>query len=123
MNTAMRSLVAALAIVVLVFGCRSVDAVTVGPEQMPAANVGQPFEVTFEATAPGAFYKSLRASVTNGNLPPGLTVFQMPSDGSSAAGLRGTPTTAGSYAFTVDLSGCSIGCQRGSRDYTLVVSP
>jgi hypothetical protein len=52
-------------------------------------------------------------------------LVQPPGNGTGAPGLRGTPTTAGTYSFTLGLGGyCTMGgCVRGSHDYTLVVNP
>lgn len=122
----MRGVLLSLATALLVVGCGGGDqAVTVGPEQLPAATVGQPFEVSLTASRSGAPIGPLNVSVTKGGLPPGITTSQPPGDGTGAPGLSGTPTTAGSYLFTLELAGyCTMGgCTRGSRDYTLVVSP
>jgi len=110
----------------LLLGCGSGDRiVTVEPEQLPAAVVGQPFDVALTASYPDATVSPLNVSVARGSLPPGVATYQPPGDGTGSAGLRGTPTTAGAYQFTLTLAGyCTMGgCTRGSRDYTLVVSP
>ena len=56
---------------------------------------------------PGAF------SVPSGSLPPGLTLY---SDG----GIRGVPTTAGTYTFTVSLVASS---GSASQAYSITISP
>src|SRR3954452_3813830 len=122
----MRAQLWAVVAVVLFVGCGGGDrVVTVGPAQLPAANVGQPFEVALTASAPDATVSPLNVSVTKGSLPPGIATYQTPGNGTGTSGLRGTPTTAGSYTFTLELAGyCTMGgCTRGSRDYTLVVNP
>ena len=70
---------------------------------------GAPYSQTLSATGgtgPHSF------SVTAGSLPPGLTL-------SAGGALTGTPTTAGSYTFTVQAS--APGAKPGSRSYTVGV--
>ena len=81
--------------------------VTVMPFTLPPANVDQPFAVTF--TTDGIVPVNL---TIGGALPPGLT--------QSGLVLSGTPTTSGTFPFTVsatDAAGCS-----GSTTYSLVVN-
>ncbi len=59
----------------------------------PAGVVGAPYSVTLTATGGTTPYAW---SVNAGTLPPGLTL-------SSAGVLAGTPTTAGSYSFSVNV--------------------
>lgn len=65
--------------------------ITLGPSSLPGGTVGVAYSETISAsggTGPYTF------AVSSGSLPPGLTL-------SSAGLLSGTPTTAGSYSFTV----------------------
>ncbi|MGZ5543228.1 MAG: putative Ig domain-containing protein, partial [Limisphaerales bacterium] len=74
------------------------------------APVGTPF--TEPVTASGSLL-SYTYAITGGTLPPGISMSQ---DGV----LSGTPTTPGSYTFTItatDARGCS-----GSQDYTMRVT-
>jgi hypothetical protein len=83
--------------------------ITLSPATLPGGTVGAVYNQTITAsggTAPYTF------AVTSGTLPPGLTL-------SSTGLLSGTPTTAGSFNFTVtatDANGCT-----GSREYALVI--
>ncbi|MFN7973898.1 MAG: Ig domain-containing protein [Acidobacteriota bacterium] len=86
-------------------------AIAVNPAALPNATVGVAYSQTITASGGVGPYTF---AVTAGALPPGLAL---------AAGgvLSGTPTTAGTFNFTVtatDASGCT-----GNRAYTLVVNP
>src|SRR5262249_37416254 len=70
------------------------------------------YNQTISATSITAATSSLTFSAT-GNLPPSLTL-------STAGVLRGTPTAAGTYSFTItatDSAGVS-----GSKTYTIIIS-
>ena len=60
---------------------------------LPGAKVGRPYQAAIAATGGG----TLRWSVIDGSLPPGLALD--PATGS----LTGTPSTAGSFPFTVQV--------------------
>src|SRR5262249_42643734 len=60
---------------------------------LPGAKVGRPYQAAIAATGGG----SLRWSVIDGSLPPGLALD--PATGS----LTGTPSAAGSFPFTVQV--------------------
>ena len=77
----------------------------------PAAVKGAPYSVTLTATGGTTPYTW---SVNAGTLPPGLTL-------SSAGVLAGTPTTAGSYPFSVNVIDQNNGIATAS--ITLVVGP
>jgi hypothetical protein len=100
-------LVSALALV-LVTGA---GATTVDPAVLPAGTTGTAYNQTFTSStgvAPFTF------AVTAGSLPPGLAL--------TAAGvLSGTPTSSGSFSFTV--TGTDAGSVAASRAYTLSISP
>jgi hypothetical protein len=86
--------------------------ITLLPASAPAATVGVPYSLSFSAqnaAAPTSF------AVVSGTLPPGL---QLPS-GSYV--LSGTPTTAGTYSFTVQVTDATTAAAKVS--YTLVVNP
>jgi large repetitive protein len=64
---------------------------TLGPESTTAATTGTPYSLQMTATVPDA----KTWSISSGTLPPGLTI-------NATTGLiSGTPTTAGTYSFTV----------------------
>ncbi|MEW6365850.1 MAG: putative Ig domain-containing protein [Acidobacteriota bacterium] len=85
-------------------------AVSVSPEELPAATAGQAYSQVITAqggTPPYTF------SLAAGSLPPGMTLS------ARSGALAGTPANSGQYEFTVsaqDATGCS-----GWRDYTLSV--
>ncbi|MFN7974255.1 MAG: putative Ig domain-containing protein [Acidobacteriota bacterium] len=102
------------------FGCTGAQAydltvdcpaITLAPGSLPNGVVGVPYSQTIAAsggTAPYTF------AVTGGALPTGLAL-----NGATGV-LSGTPTTAGTYNFTItatDANGCS-----GSQAYTIVIS-
>ena len=76
--------------------------VSVSPASLPAATFGSAYGQSFSASGAAAPYSY---AVTAGALPPGLAL-------AANGTLSGTPTAAGSYAFTVtasDASGASSG--------------
>ena len=97
------------------FELGGVNAVTVSPATLPAAQVGVAYSQSIAAsggTAPNTF------TVTAGALPAGLTL--------SAAGmLSGTPTVSGSFSFTVKATDSSGGAGpfSGIQAYTFTVNP
>ena len=80
------------------------------PTTLPATGVNAPYSQPITATGGTAPYSY---AVTSGVLPPGLTL-------ATNGALSGTPTTVGSYSFTVTATD-STG-NTGSRMYTLVVA-
>ena len=91
------------------------------PDRLPGAQVGQPYEaiitVSNNATPVGDIF------VGGGALPDGMTLDF--TRGSSSSGtLTGTPTTAGTYVFTVSAwcLGTNVSGQSGEQNYSLVVS-
>ena len=83
---------------------------SISPATLPAATAGSAYSQTISATGPNPPYT---VRVSQGSLPPGLSL-------SSSGSLSGTPTTSGSYAFTVSGFDPS-GTYAGFRDYTLTV--
>jgi hypothetical protein len=68
-----------------------VPKLTIGPESAPAGTVGSAYSLPMTANLPDA----KTWSIVSGTLPPGLSL------NSSSGAITGTPTTAGSYPFTV----------------------
>jgi hypothetical protein len=84
--------------------------ITLAPANLPNGVVGTPYVQVITAEsglAPFTF------GVTSGSLPPGLALAP---DGT----LSGTPTTTGSFAFTVSVT--DVGGVPGSRPYTMSVT-
>jgi len=90
----------------LTIGCVTV---TVNPASIPNGFVGTAYNQMFTASGGTGPYTFARVT---GTLPPGLTL-------ASSGALTGTPTTAGTFNFTVqatDANGCF-----GERGYTVVI--
>jgi Putative Ig domain./Protein of unknown function (DUF3494). len=85
--------------------------ITVNPATLPNGSVGTPYSQTVSAsggTAPYAF------SISSGAQPTGLLL------NSATGAITGTPTTAGTFTFTItatDANGCT-----GSRLYTITIT-
>ncbi len=97
-----------------VFVSPSCPAIPIAPDTLSNGAVGaaynQQFSVSNDADA------ELHIAVSGGALPPGLTLDD------NSGQLRGTPTAAGTYRFSITvtffLSGCS-----GSHEYSLTITP
>lgn len=72
-----------------------VPAVITPPNPIPVFQVGLPVSETFTATGCKA---SLCVWSTSGSLPPGLTFATVSGNGV----LSGTPTTAGTFTFSIN---------------------
>jgi hypothetical protein len=75
---------------------------------LPGAKVGVPFTAAITAVGGG----SLEWSIADGSLPPGLTLNRL--NGT----LSGTPSTIGSYPFTVKVADAK---RQATKQYTFVV--
>jgi uncharacterized protein YhjY with autotransporter beta-barrel domain len=81
---------------------------------LPAPSVGVPYSQTIPVTGGLSPYKNF--SVSSGSLPAGLTL-------SSSGVLSGTPTTASTYTFTVQMDDSSSPTTySGAHSYTLTVN-
>jgi hypothetical protein len=82
--------------------------VTVNPASLPGGTVGTPYSQTVTASPAGTY----NYTVTGGALPTGLTL------NNSTGAVTGTPTTIGSFNFTITATagGCT-----GSRNYTVAI--
>jgi Putative Ig domain len=91
-------------------GVPPVPKLTIGPEQsgVPQGTTGTPYSLQMTANLPDAKMWSV-----SGSLPPGLAINQ------TTGLISGTPTTAGSYSFTVQ---ATIDAQRtDTKSLTIVV--
>ena len=86
---------------------------TISPATLPDGALGAAYSQTLSASSANGAVAPFTFTVTAGALPAGLTL-------SSAGVLSGTPTTAGSFNFTVQAT--SSNGFSGTRAYTLVVS-
>jgi hypothetical protein len=85
--------------------------IVLSPSSLAPGGVGGGYAQTITATGGVAPYTF---AVTSGSLPPGLTL-------ASSGALSGTPSAAGTFAFTVtatDSNECT-----GSRSYTITIYP
>jgi Putative Ig domain len=73
---------------------------TITTASLPNGTVSTAYSAAVDATGGGTPYKW---AITSGKLPAGVT--QKVSSNTTALDLAGTPTTAGSYAFTVSVTG------------------
>lgn len=89
------------------------------PDTLPAARAGESYEaritISGNTTPAGEF------SISEGALPPGLTLETIQADHS--ARISGIPVQPGSYKFKVYVwcYGTNVSGQTGEKDYTLVV--
>jgi large repetitive protein len=84
----------------------------ISPSTFTAGTVGISYNQTLTLTNG---YGSPTYAVTTGSLPPGLTL-------SSGGVLSGTPTTAGSYTFSITATDGNPGTCTATTSYTLVIS-
>lgn len=84
----------------------------VNPATLPTATRGTPFVQTLSAAPTGSYVFSL----LSGSLPPGVNLVNT----LGIYSLRGTPTTAGSYTFTIKAKKNNSTCE-GARTHTIVV--
>lgn len=91
------------------------------PAQLPAAQVGKPYDVLIRVTHNQTPVDS--AQLVSGALPAGLTLEKAPNG--VGARVVGRPVHAGTVSFTVRVTcfGTNVTGQSGSRSYTLVVGP
>jgi hypothetical protein len=90
------------------------SSLTVSPATLPAATANSAFSVTVSATGGSGSYSF---AVTAGSLPSWLAL------NASSGSLSGTPTTTGTYSFTITATDSSISGLTGSQAYTLTVNP
>ena len=90
------------------------------PAGLPEGQVGVTYDVKVtvseNVTPVGEF-----SLVEGSSLPPGLELVRV--EGEDAARITGTPTTAGTYTFTLDVwcYGTMVNGQTGAQEYTIVI--
>lgn len=91
------------------------------PDTLPPIWVDQPYQVDILVT--GNVTPVGNYSVTDGALPPGLTLVM--NQNLRIGRISGTPTQPGTYKFTVSVwcLGTNVSGQTGDVQYTLLVSP
>ena len=80
--------------------------------QLPSAQVGSAYKVSIAATGGTLPYKW---TVSSGSLPPGLTL-------SNAGVISGTPTTGGTYTFSVTVADAGLKTQTKTVTFSIVVT-
>ncbi len=96
-----------------------VEPLVFDPDLLPDAQVGVPYEVTISIsqnrTPAGDF------SLSEGALPPGLELVYVQAE--DTAKITGTPTQAGTFAFTISVwcYGTSVNGQTGDKQYIIGV--
>jgi hypothetical protein len=88
-----------------------VTPVSISTTSLPSATVGTTYSQTLTATGGVTPYSW---TVSSGSLPAGLTL--------SSGTISGTPTTAGSSTFTVEVSDASSPAQTATQSLTITVS-
>ena len=114
-----RAAVPVLLIGLILAGCNVYASITIGPDQLPDAVVGQPYAATITATSSETV---IGIDIPSG-LPPGLSLAYVPP--ANTAALSGTPTAAGTYRFNVVADGNKFnsGGPHAERAFTVVVKP
>lgn len=89
------------------------------PDELPDARVGEPYQATI--TVLNYSTSVFVISVPSDDLPPGLSLHY--EENEDTAEIRGVPTEAGEYSFTVSAAchGTNVDGQSGSRIYQIVV--
>lgn len=115
-RTALVSLAAAVAALVLVVPASALDIADASP---PVGTVGVPYSFTF-SLSPGSGSAGSSWSIASGALPPGLSL----SSNDRTALVYGTPTQAGAFRFflkVTDAPGPWVCCTE--EEFTIVVEP
>ena len=86
--------------------------ITVNPATLPDGVVGTPYNQAVTASGGSGTYTF---AVTSGTLPAGLAL------NSGSGAITGTPTTAGTFNFTITATDTATGCL-GSRAYTVTIA-
>lgn len=114
-----------LGLLVLLLGCGTAKdpALQFSSAELPGATAGQPYQAVIAIT--NAITPLSSVEVVAGALPPGLAVEVVLPPDLKEWRLHGTPTTAGTAAFTVRVTclGTNHPGQQGEQAYTLLVSP
>jgi len=94
-------------LVVVVFASSFLHAVSIVTTTLPNATVGSSYLAVIRS---GGGCAPLKWALVSGKLPAGVTMA--PSGNSASVNLTGKPTVAGSYSFTVSVTGCSGGAAK-----------
>jgi hypothetical protein len=95
-----------------VFSITVNGALTVTTTSIPNGSVGAPYNATVNASGGSQPYSW---NISSGSLPPGLT----PNNNNNSLNISGTPTTTGSYTFTVQVTDSQN--DTASQQFTIVI--
>jgi uncharacterized protein (TIGR03437 family) len=95
----------------------SIGAQSQTPAALPTWDVGSGFYVSFST---GSSTPSATSCTSAGNLPPGLAYGLVGSSGNGYCELKGTPTMAGTYTFTISVVD---GSGPSSGPFTMTINP
>ena len=90
---------------------------TITTTTLPGGTVGQPYSQSVTASGGAAPYSW---SVASGSLPPGLTLSPT---GTPSATLSGTPTTQGTFNFTVQVTDTAAATDTQALSITIAATP
>jgi hypothetical protein len=109
----MKSALFPILLIALASQCHAAG-LTITPSNVPNGTVQTAYSATISASGGCAPYKW---AVVDGQLPAGVT--HKMTDQTKVLELEGTPTTAASYSFTVEVTGC--GGKTVKESYTVVI--
>lgn len=90
------------------------SAVQFSVDSLPSTAVGVSYSAALQATGGVSPYSF---AVASGTLPPGLALA------SSSGAVKGTPTTAGNFSFTIQVSDSSTPSQTAQKSFSVIVNP
>lgn len=112
----------AAVVIVLAYSASAFADLTISGEFV-SKKVGEEYRNYFEDGEVTTGYDGVKWSIIDGALPPGLRLVE---DGLGEAHLEGTPTTAGTYTFTLQASirWLSTGeTETGTKTFTITIMP
>jgi hypothetical protein len=120
MGKRVSALLLCLAMAATAVACDTRPALSFAPDTLPDASVGVPYSAVITVSGNQTPVFQMSADL---ELPAGLALVYDTDARGNRAELSGTPTTAGTYQFTVSAwcLGTNVNGQTGSRHYTLVV--
>jgi hypothetical protein len=111
-----QSLLRATALSILFAAVGAAQQITISPATLPNGTVG----VFYQQDCSTGINAGFVWTISQGALPPGLTITNFSPGNGQVGRISGTPTTAGTYTFTVQ--GMN-GPQVATRQYTVTIAP
>jgi Putative Ig domain len=112
----MRPFLLPLSLLLFAYPSSASSVVAITTTTLANGTVDTPFSATVSASGGCTPYEW---AVVSGDLPSGIV--EIPSSNTEALDLTGTPTIAGTYSFTVSVTGC--GGHVSEKSYTVVIRP